>query len=142
MKEENIPINIAKNNILNETSSNMVQNFEIVNQEIKKQTKVDNLFLNRVRKKLKIKKDLNIKNKFPHQKDRGKKDIKTVQDNIKMNNTDDEQSNDIIKNIIFLIIIVLGIYFLVTKYLCVGFIKGNDNQIIEFNNQPNTLEVI
>jgi len=60
----------------------------------------------------------------------------------KMNDKSEQNSNSLIKLLIILAIIAISIYFLVTKYLCVGFIKVNDNQIIEFNNQPNTIEVI
>jgi len=144
IKEENISINISKNLTNNETSDNVEQNFEFVNKEITNETKEEkeeNLIPNKSRKKFKFKKENFNKNKFPIKKDI-KEEIKTLPENIKLNDKDEEQSNDVIKIIIFLVIIVLGIYFLITRYLCVGFIKLDDNQIIEFNNQPNTIEVI
>ena len=60
----------------------------------------------------------------------------------KMNDKSEQNSNSLIKLLIILAIIAISIYFLVTKYLCVGFIKVNDNQIIEFNNQSNKIEIV
>ena len=46
------------------------------------------------------------------------------------------------KFLLILLILSFVIYTVVTKYLCVGFIKVNDNQIIEFNNQSNKIEIV
>ena len=144
IKEENIPINITKNVINNETQENEVHNFELANKEIMNETKEEkeeNLIHNKFRKKHKFKKENFNKNKVLIKKDE-KEESKTMPEIIKSSDKDEVQSNDVKKIIIFLVIIALGIYFLITRYLCVGFIKVNDNEIIEFNNQPNTIEVI
>ena len=144
IKEENIPINITKNVINNETQENEVHNFELANKEIMNETKEEkegNFNHNKFRKKHKFKKENFNKNKILIKKDE-KEESKTMPEIIKSSDKDEVQSNDVKKIIIFLVIIALGIYFLITRYLCVGFIKVNDNEIIEFNNQPNTIEVI
>ena len=56
--------------------------------------------------------------------------------------TSPKKSNSLIKYLIILSIIAIVIYFIVTRYLCVGFIKVNNNQIIEFNNQSNKIEIV
>ena len=144
IKEENIPINITKNVINNETQENEVHNFELANKEIMNETKEEkegNFNHNKFRKKHKFKKENFNKNKVLIKKDE-KEESKTMPEIIKSSDKDEVQSNDVKKIIIFLVIIAFGIYFLITRYLCVGFIKVNDNEIIEFNNQPNTIEVI
>ena len=49
------------------------------------------------------------------------------------------------KKIIYILLIILIIftiiYFIITKYLCVGFIKVYDTQVIEFS-QPNKIEIV
>jgi thiol-disulfide isomerase/thioredoxin len=52
-----------------------------------------------------------------------------------------KESNHIIKVLLLLGFIILILYFIITKYLCVGFIKVYDSQIIEFN-QPNKIEIV
>ena len=56
--------------------------------------------------------------------------------------TTPKKSNNLMKYLIILSIIALVIYFIVTRYLCVGFIKVNNNQILEFNNQSNKIEIV
>ncbi len=106
-----------------------------------KEEKEGNFNHNKFRKKHKFKKENFNKNKVLIKKDE-KEESKTMPEIIKSSDKDEVQSNDVKKIIIFLVIIAFGIYFLITRYLCVGFIKVNDNEIIEFNNQPNTIEVI
>ena len=113
---------------------------------IKNKNKNDNSPINKARRRFEQKKNIIIKNKFHINKEKNlnnKYFKKNLDNNLnKFNIEDEESSNDIIKILIFFIIIGVAIYLIVTKYLCVGFIKVNDNQIIEFNNNPNTIEVI
>ena len=61
--------------------------------------------------------------------------------NIKKKDLSENSKNNIIYSLIALILFLLIIYFICTQYLCVGFIKTYDSQIIEFN-QPNKIEII
>ena len=70
-------------------------------------------------------------------------DLIKHKNNFKKNdNIPEKNSNSIMKFLIVLLILSFVIYTVVTKYLCVGFIKVNDNQIIEFNNQSNKIEIV
>ena len=70
-------------------------------------------------------------------------DLIKHKNNFKKNdNIPEKNSNSIMKFLIILLILSFVIYTVVTKYLCVGFIKVNDNQIIEFNNQSNKIEIV
>ena len=145
MNEENIPININEKNA-SEILSDKKRNFEVINNKNKNFIKKDNLQLNKARKKFNQKKNIIIKNRFQHNNEKNS-NTKYFKENLdskldKFNNEGEESSNDIVKMLIFFVVIGIVIYIVITKYLCVGFIKVNDNQIIEFNNQPNTIEVI
>ena len=141
MKDENIPINTNENKA-NKTLPNKKRIIEI----IKNKNKNDNSPINKARRRFEQKKNIIIKNKFHNNKEKhlNTKYFKENLDNKlnKFNIEGEESSNDIVKILIFFIIIGIAIYLIITKYLCVGFIKVNDNQIIEFNNHPNTIEVI
>ena len=145
MNEENIPININEKNA-SEILSDEKRNFEVKNSKNKNFIKKDNLQLNKARKKFNQKKNIIIKNRFQHNNEKNS-NTKYFKENLdskldKFNDEGEESSNDIVKMLIFFVVIGIAIYIIITKYLCVGFIKVNDNQIIEFNNQPNTIEVI
>ena len=60
----------------------------------------------------------------------------------KKENIEPEKSNRILYILLFLIIFIMIIYYMFTKYLCVGFIKVHDSQIIEFNQSNNKIEIV
>ena len=73
-----------------------------------------------------------------------KEKLKKKEKEMEKNNKQDE--NDVFKTkaiiyILAILIIALIIYIIFAKYLCVGFIKVYDSQIVEFN-QPNKIEII
>ena len=146
-KEEKSPIN--DKNRVNETVSNDKQ---IKDNEINNKRKEKNIFSKDFRQKRrerkfnftniknKIHEESKIKNMHNKQKD---KNIKNIQEDDDDDENDSKQSsNKIIKLFIVICVMALVIYFIFTRYLCVGFIKIDDNQIIEFNNQANKLEII
>ena len=57
-------------------------------------------------------------------------------------NIEPEKSNKILYILLSIIIFIMAIYYIFTKYLCVGFIKVYDSQIIEFNQSNNKLEIV
>ena len=144
IKEENITDNTAKKDNINETFSDGIQNIRIIDNDFAtdNKTRYKNFILNRARKRLKQKRDVIFKNKFLKEKIDNNKIKQEIIVNNSNNEEDEDKSYDIIKIVILLAVVILVMYILVTRYLCVGFIKVNDNQIIEFNNQPNTIEVI
>jgi hypothetical protein len=136
-------------NRVNETVSNDKQ---IKGNEINNKRKEKNIFSKDFRQKRRERKFnfTNIKNKI-HEESKiknmhnKKKDnnIKNIQEDDDDDENDSKQSsNKIIKLFIVICVMALVIYFIFTRYLCVGFIKIDDNQIIEFNNQANKLEII
>ena len=146
-KEEKSPIN--DKNRVNETVSNDKQ---IKDNEINNKRKEKNIFSKDFRQKRrerkfnftniknKIHEESKIKNIYNKKKD---KNIKNIQNDDDDDENDSKQSsNKIIKLFIVICVMALVIYFIFTRYLCVGFIKIDDNQIIEFNNQANKLEII
>ena len=146
-KEEKSPIN--DKNRVNETVSNDKQ---IKDNEINNKRKEKNIFSKDFRQKRrerkfnftsiknKIHEESKIKNMHNKQKD---KNIKNIQNDDDDDENDSKQSsNKIMKLFIVICVMALVIYFIFTRYLCVGFIKIDDNQIIEFNNQANKLEII
>ena len=66
----------------------------------------------------------------------------TKNENNQKENIEPEKSNRILYILLFLIIFIMVIYYMFTKYLCVGFIKVYDSQIIEFNQSNNKIEII
>ena len=68
--------------------------------------------------------------------------ILTKNENNQKENIEPEKSNRILYILLFLIIFIMIIYYMFTKYLCVGFIKVHDSQIIEFNQSNNKIEII
>ena len=74
------------------------------------------------------------------EKEKVKKKEKEMEKNNKQDENDDFKTKAIIY-ILAILIMALIIYIIFAKYLCVGFIKVYDSQIVEFN-QPNKIEII
>ena len=81
---------------------------------------------------IKLNNDKNKVNQMKKEKEKEKEDIQNENNNFE---------NKIIIYILAILIIALIIYIIFAKYLCVGFIKVYDSQIVEFN-QPNKIEII
>ena len=78
--------------------------------------------------KNKINKNQKEKNIHNEIKDENTKNIHMEYDD---DNIEKQSSNKIIKLLIVIFVMVLVIYYIATRYLCVGFIKIDDNQIID-----------
>ena len=146
IKEEKINISNINNSIINEATTNQLENKIIIDNDIKKENEINekHSIFNKTRRKFKSKRDYFFKNKYNKVKNNSNIQDKIEQKYLASNldDTDEEESYDKVKIFLLLVVIILVLYIIITKYLCVGFIKVNDNQIIEFNNQPNTIEVI
>ena len=92
-----------------------------------KKNKISNNYNN-----IKLNNDKNKVNQMKKEKEKEKEDIQNENNNFE---------NKIIIYILAILIIALIIYIIFAKYLCVGFIKVYDSQIVEFN-QPNKIEII
>lgn len=141
--EDNLLNNESKKITLEENPMNDIKNKKIISNPTKmekKETKISRL----KSKKIFNQKGIyhpNFKNKTI--RDKKNNDFIKNKNNFKKNdNIPEKKQNSIMKILIILLIISFVIYTLVTKYLCVGFIKVNDNQIIEFNNQSNKIEIV
>ena len=104
----------------NAISNNKIKNSKIIN-------KLNNINLN---------KDKNKEKEKEKEKEKGKE----MENNNKKDENDDVKKKIIIY-ILAILIIALIIYIIFAKFLCVGFIKVYDSQIVEFN-QPNKIEII
>ena len=147
--EEN---NIGEENLLNNESKKIAKEEKLMNdvkhnEKISTQTKIETKEEKSPRfksKKFFYPKGIyhpNFKNKII--RDKKHYDLKKYKNNFKKDdNIPENKPNSIMKFLIILVIISLVIYIVVTRYLCVGFIKVNDNQIIEFNNQSNKIEIV
>ena len=116
----------------------------ISNNKKKSSIKIDNQILLKYKNKPKYKNIKNI-NKIKKNKilnNYNKKEEETGKEN---NSKQDENSNSQTRRIIYIIVTILFIafilYIIFAKYLCVGFIKVYDSQIVEFS-QPNKIEII
>ena len=89
--------------------------------------------------KNKINKNQKEKNIHNEIKDENTKNTHTEHED---DHSKEQSSNKIIKLLIVICVMVLVIYYIATRYLCVGFVKSDDNQVIEFNNQANKIEII
>ena len=69
------------------------------------------------------------------------KNKERIQKSIEEEITQEPNPNKIRNILIILVILAIIIYIIIKKFLCVGFIKVYDSQIIEFN-QPNKIEII
>ena len=83
--------------------------------------------------------NITIKNKTDNNKNNKNREYDF---NSKLAEKGNKKERNLLKIIIILIIIGLLFYILITKYFCVGFIKVYNNQIIEFNSEPNKIEII
>ena len=83
--------------------------------------------------------NITIKNKTDYNKNNKNREYDF---NSKLAEKGNKKERNLLKIIIILIIIGLLFYILITKYFCVGFIKVYNNQIIEFNSEPNKIEII
>ena len=132
--------NLGEDNLLNNESKKIKKIISNPTKMEKKETKISRL----KSKKIFNQKGIyhpNFKNKTI--RDKKNNDFIKYKNNFKKNdNIPEKKQNSIMKILIILLIISFVIYTLVTKYLCVGFIKVNDNQIIEFNNQSNKIEIV
>ena len=66
---------------------------------------------------------------------------KNIKDNKNNKKEKHKESFNIKYILLFIVIIIVVLYFIFTKYLCVGFIKVYDSQMIEFS-QPNKIEIV
>ena len=142
-EEENLLNNESKKITKEEKIMNDIKNNEIRANKTKTEANEEKIT------KFKSKKFFNQKGMyhpiFKNKTIRDKKyyDLIKHKNNFKKNdNIPEKNSNSIMKFLIILLILSFVIYTVVTKYLCVGFIKVNDNQIIEFNNQSNKIEIV
>ena len=142
-EEENLLNNESKKITKEEIIMNDIKNNEIRANKTKTEANEEKIT------KFKSKKFFNQKGMyhpiFKNKTIRDKKyyDLIKHKNNFKKNdNIPEKNSNSIMKFLIILLILSFVIYTVVTKYLCVGFIKVNDNQIIEFNNQSNKIEIV
>ena len=87
----------------------------------------------------------NHKNEKKNNTNNNTKNIIINKNDIKENSNKKKEIPSKRNNVLYVLITILifiGIlYIIITKYLCVGFIKVYDSQIIEFN-QPNKIEIV
>ena len=124
-------------------SKNSIKINNQVLQKHKNNQKNKNMYnINKIKRNKILNHSENIKlNKVQNkEKEKLKKKEKEMEKNNKQDENDDFKTKAIIY-ILAILIIALIIYIIFAKYLCVGFIKVYDSQIVEFN-QPNKIEII
>jgi thiol-disulfide isomerase/thioredoxin len=134
-------INEININPVSNKSKNSIKIYSQIPQKHKNKQKYKNIYnINKIKRN----KISNNNNNIKLNKDQNKEKEKEKEKEMKNNNKHDE-NNDFktkaIKYILAILIIAFIIYIIFAKYLCVGFIKVYDSQIVEFN-QPNKIEII
>ena len=124
-------------------SKNSIKINNQILQKHKNNQKNKNMYnINKIKRNKILNHSENIKlNKVQNkEKEKLKKKEKEMEKNNKQDENDDFKTKAIIY-ILAILIMALIIYIIFAKYLCVGFIKVYDSQIVEFN-QPNKIEII
>ena len=145
-KDENNNVNIT--NII----SNNIDNVDLVDLGEEKQILNININNNNFTKENSSIKDVLLKNDFKNINKNNKimnNNHYNIKRKTKYNHKDFEEeeltqepkSNKNLYILLILIIFAITIYIICKKFLCVGFIKVYDSQIIEFN-QPNKIEIV
>lgn len=132
-------VNDINSNSVKNKSKNSIKIYSQILRKHKNNPKYKNLFnINKIKNKdlnnndIKINKDKNKENEMGNEKE--------IENNNKQNENSIFESKTILY-IIAILFIAFIIYIIFAKYLCVGFIKVYDSQIVEFN-QPNKIEII
>ena len=138
LQEKNV--NYINSNPINNKTKNSIKIYSQIlqihknNPKYKKVININkikrNKILNNNYNNKKLNKDLNIE----------KEREKEMENNNKQDGNNDFKTKAIIY-ILAILFIAFIIYIIFAKYLCVGFIKVYDSQIVEFN-QPNKIEII
>ena len=126
-------------------SKNSIKINNQVLQKHKNNQKNKNMYnINKIKRNKILNHSENIKLNKIQNKEKEKEKLKKKEKKMEKNNKQDENDDFKTKAIIYILailIIALIIYIIFAKYLCVGFIKVYDSQIVEFN-QPNKIEII
>ena len=126
-------------------SKNSIKINNQVLQKHKNNQKNKNMYnINKIKRNKILNHSENIKLNKIQNKEKEKEKLKKKEKKMEKNNKQDENDDFKTKAIIYILailIMALIIYIIFAKYLCVGFIKVYDSQIVEFN-QPNKIEII
>ena len=143
IKEEN-SINNNTEKLINEKKPlNEVRSSEIIINQVNIDLKEENIPLNKTKRDFKHKRiNQLIGSKHKISKDKNINILKKEYLKKKKEKKEENELTNVLKLFALLVFIAIVAYFIVTRYLCVGFIKVDDNQIIEFNNQANKIEIV
>ena len=126
-------------------SKNSIKINNQILQKHKNNQKNKNMYnINKIKRNKILNHSENIKLNKIQNKEKEKEKLKKKEKKMEKNNKQDENDDFKTKAIIYILailIMALIIYIIFAKYLCVGFIKVYDSQIVEFN-QPNKIEII
>ena len=130
-------VNYINSNPLNNKTKNSIKIYSQILQKHENNPKYKNAInINKIKRN----KILNNYNNIKLNKDLEKEKEKEMENNNKQEENNDFKTKAIIY-ILAILFIAFIIYIIFAKYLCVGFIKVYDSQIVEFN-QPNKIEII
>ena len=143
IKEENSANNDTQKITKEKNLLNKIQNSETIIEQVKIDLKEENIPVNKTKRDFKHKRiNQLIGGKHKISKDKNINVLKKEYLKKKMEKKEDNDLSNVLKLFALLVFIAIVAYFVVTRYLCVGFIKVDDNQVIEFNNQANKIEIV